>query len=47
MILLFVSMSMFGLVPFINWEKTNFYENEFILLTLTARLIQGCGVACI
>jgi len=39
MICLFVSMTMFGLVPAIPFVKTNFNENEFIIVTLSARLI--------
>jgi predicted MFS family arabinose efflux permease len=39
MVCLFVSMTMFGLVPLIPFSKTNFNENEFILVTLSARLI--------
>jgi len=39
MICLFVSMTMFGAVPVISSVKTDFNENEFIFVTLTARLI--------
>jgi len=39
LICLFVSMTMFGLVPLIPFSKTNFNEKEFIFVTLFARLI--------
>jgi MFS family permease len=44
---LFISMTMFGCVPLIDIHLTNFNEDEFIIVTLLARLIQGMGVACI